>query len=120
MASYKWLVIKICLLFKKDYEFVVVIIYVDDILLTGNLTSLIAHVKAFMHSQFKIKNLGPMKYFLGLEIARSDLGNFLNQRKYTLDILADTGMIAINLSMVLIEQNHTLIENTCPLCLKLI
>ncbi|KAK6148264.1 hypothetical protein DH2020_019176 [Rehmannia glutinosa] len=42
---------------------------------------------------FTIKDLGLAKYFLGLEIARSESGTYLNQRKYILDILKDVGMM---------------------------
>lgn len=87
----------------------------DDILLTGNSSTLISEVKCFLQSQFKIKDLGPMKYFLGLEIARSSAGIFLNQRKYALDILTDTGLTAVKPSVVPIEQNHKLIDNMSDL-----
>lgn len=96
---------------KKLSGFVVVIVYVDDILITGNSQELIAQVKDFLHSQYKIKDLGPMKYFLGLELARNSEGNFLNQHKYVLDILADTGLASVKPSAVPIEQNHKLIDN---------
>jgi len=42
--------------------------------------------------------LGPTRYFLGIEIARSNSGTFLNQRKYILDILANAGLIAAKLA----------------------
>lgn len=45
-----------------------------------------------MHKQFTIKDLGEAKYCLGLEIARSTKGLFLNQRKCTLDLLAAVGL----------------------------
>lgn len=98
--------------------FVVVIVYVDDILVTGNSVALIFEVKQFLHSQFKIKDLGPMKYFLGLEIARSSTGIFLNQRKYALDILQDTGLNGVKPSAVPIEQNHNLTDNKSELLLS--
>ncbi|WOH00570.1 hypothetical protein DCAR_0519936 [Daucus carota subsp. sativus] len=80
----------------------------------GNSTELITTVKQFLHSQFKIKDLGPMKYFLGLEVARSPTGIFLNQRKYALDILTDTGLTATKPSAVPMEQNHQLSDNASP------
>lgn len=56
-----------------------------------------------------------MKYFLGLEIARSTTGIFVSQRKYALDILNDTGLSAVKPSAVPMEQNHKLIDNDSPL-----
>ncbi|XP_061356883.1 uncharacterized mitochondrial protein AtMg00810-like [Gastrolobium bilobum] len=48
---------------------------------------------SILDSKFKLKNLGALKYFLGLEIARSPKGISLCQRKYTLQILEDTGLL---------------------------
>ncbi|CAM8901344.1 unnamed protein product [Rhodiola kirilowii] len=83
-------------LFTYDHngEFLILLVYVDDVVLTGTSTSRIAHVKAFIHAEFRIKDLGTLKYFLGLEVARSTNGIFLNQRKYALDLLAETGLLA--------------------------
>ncbi|XP_074375165.1 uncharacterized protein LOC141716901 [Apium graveolens] len=89
----------------KDASFVAVLVYVDDMLITGSSTSLITDVKRFLHSQFQIKDLGPLKYFLGIEVSRSSHGFYLNQRKYTLDLLRDTGLSAAKPSLVHIEQN---------------
>lgn len=69
-----------------------VLVYVDDILVTGNSKEGINDVKKLLNEQFKIKDLGQMKYFLGIEIARSGKGIVLSQRKYVLDLLNDTGM----------------------------
>ena len=42
---------------------------------------------------FRLKTLGKLKYFLGIEIAQSSFGVVLSQRKYALDILEETGML---------------------------
>ena len=62
-------------------DFVALIVYVEDIILTGPSQSVIKSSKNFLHSQFKLKDLGPLKYFLGLEIARSSQGLVLSQRQ---------------------------------------
>ena len=46
-----------------------------------------------MGNEFEIKNLGNLKYFLGMEVARSKEGIFVSHRKYTLDLLTETGML---------------------------
>lgn len=63
----------------------------DDVILAGNHIKDIKAVKSFLHEQFKIKDLGNLKYFLGFEIARSKEGLNLSQRKYTLDLLREFG-----------------------------
>lgn len=61
--------------------FVALLVYVDDILLTGPSQSEIDSVKVILHTYFMLKDLGVAKYFLGLEIARSQQGLFLSHRK---------------------------------------
>ena len=66
--------------------------YVDDVILTGNSIDAINKCKLALDSKFTIKDLGPMKYFLGLEIARSSQATILSQTKYISDVLKDAGM----------------------------
>ena len=69
------------------------LVYVDDVLLASDNILEIKRLKTFLDAKFTIEDLGPLKYFLGLEVARSKTGISLCQRKYILDILEDTGLI---------------------------
>ena len=78
---------------KKDGDhFTIIVAYVDDLLLTGSHLPTIQSVKQALDSAFTIKDLGELKYFLGIEVPRSSDGILLNQRKYVLNMLKDTNM----------------------------
>ena len=81
------------------------IIYVNDIIIIGDDEEEIADLQRYLASEFKMKNLGGLKYFLGIEVARSKQGIFLSQRKYVLDLLAETGMLGCKPADTLIAQN---------------
>jgi hypothetical protein len=63
-------------------------VYVDDIIITGTDSSLIEHLKQNLQTSFHMKDLGPLTYFLGLEVHTDSLGIFLNQHKYTQDLIS--------------------------------
>lgn len=63
------------------------LVYVDDIVLSGNDYTEIQHVKSFLNDKFKIKDHGSLRYFLGLQVNCSDKGIMLNQLKYSLNFL---------------------------------
>jgi hypothetical protein len=83
-------------LFIKHYGslFIIVLIYVDDLILAGNNTVEITALKRLLDKKIKIKDFGPLHYFLGLEISRSKEGIFLNQRKYMLDLINSCDLLA--------------------------
>ncbi|XP_028098520.1 uncharacterized protein LOC114298187 [Camellia sinensis] len=89
-------------------SFTGVLIYVDDIIITGNNLEEMEHLISFFLKQFHIKDLGDLKYFLGIEFSRSKKGLFLSQRKYALDILQDTGLTGARLEKCPMEQNMKL------------
>ena len=72
-------------------SFTILLVYVDDIILAGNSLDEFQNIKTILHNSFKIKDPGQLKYFLGLEVAHSKQGISLCQRKYCLDLLADSG-----------------------------
>jgi hypothetical protein len=69
------------------------LVYVDDIILAGTNLNEFTRIKSILDSQFKIKYLGVLKYFLGLEVAQSREGICISQRKYCLDLLKDSGLL---------------------------
>ena len=63
----------------------------DDIILKGNDKE---EVKQPLNKTFNIKDLGNLRYFIGLEITRRKKGIMMNQRKYTLELLTYAGFLA--------------------------
>ena len=65
----------------------VLLVYVDDIIITGTDDGMIKYIQASLRDSFHMKDLGPLHYFLGLEVHQSPKGLFLNRQKYTLDLI---------------------------------
>lgn len=66
--------------------------YVDDIIVTGDDHKELELLKGYLPSKFELKDLGTLKYFLGMEVARSESGIVVSQRKYILNLLRDVSM----------------------------
>ncbi|GKB75214.1 putative RNA-directed DNA polymerase [Tanacetum coccineum] len=92
-------------IFKKDACFVAALIYVDDVIMVGNEVKKIQHTKEELDKCFSNKNLGVLKYFLGIEVARTPEGLVLSQRKYIMDILKDCGFQGCRPSLFPFKQN---------------
>jgi hypothetical protein len=86
----------------------ILIVYVDDIVITGDDFIEISHLKKYLAQEFEVKDLGRLRYFLGIEISRGPKGMFLSQRKYILDLLKETGMLGCRPATTPIDQNHRL------------
>nr|GEV41340.1 hypothetical protein [Tanacetum cinerariifolium] len=74
------------------YISLVLLIYVDDILLTENFLGFINNIKQQLHNTFSIKDLGPLHYYLGVEFIRSEKGLVMTQRKYAIDLIEHAGL----------------------------
>lgn len=98
------------LLKHKRGKIIALIIYVDDMVVTDDDHEEILSLQQYLASEFEMKQLGDLKYFLGIEVARSKYGIFLSQGKYILDLLSETGMLGCKPVNTPIEQNHKLFE----------
>ncbi|KAH9685014.1 protein kinase domain-containing protein [Citrus sinensis] len=79
---------------KRQGKITALIVYVDDMVVTGNDEEETEALQKYLSREFEMKDLGALKYFLGIEVSRSKGGIFLSQRKYALDLLHEMGMTA--------------------------
>nr|KYP50832.1 Retrovirus-related Pol polyprotein from transposon TNT 1-94 [Cajanus cajan] len=77
---------------KQHGKITTIIIYIDDMMVTENDHEERKALQNYLSGKFEMKDFGPLKYFLGIEVSRSKTGLFLSQRKYILDLLRETGM----------------------------
>ncbi|KAL3502083.1 hypothetical protein ACH5RR_036532 [Cinchona calisaya] len=71
---------------------VILLVYVDDIVITGSDKDGISQIQNLLHSSFHMKDLGQLTYFLGLEVHHRPQGIFLNQQKYIQDLVDVAGL----------------------------
>uniref|UniRef100_A0A2N9IRW0 BED-type domain-containing protein n=1 Tax=Fagus sylvatica TaxID=28930 RepID=A0A2N9IRW0_FAGSY len=69
------------------------LLYVDDIVLTGNTPSFLQQLIANLSTVFELKDMGTLSYFLGLQIQRSTKGLTVTQTKYATDLLTKHNMV---------------------------
>uniref|UniRef100_A0A8R7PAF0 Reverse transcriptase Ty1/copia-type domain-containing protein n=1 Tax=Triticum urartu TaxID=4572 RepID=A0A8R7PAF0_TRIUA len=99
------------LFYKRNMsKLAILIVYVDDIIITGDDTKEIEYLKMRLAKEFEVKDLGQLRYFLGIEVSRSKKGIYLCQRKYVLDLLLETGLSKCRPAPTPIEQNHRLVS----------
>ncbi|KAF5754617.1 putative RNA-directed DNA polymerase [Helianthus annuus] len=91
---------------------VILLVYVDDIVITGNNSSEIMTVKKCLSDNFQIKDLGLLKYFLGIEVLYSGSSVCLSQRKYCLELLSEFGYLGCKPVGTPIEQSHVITAKT--------
>ncbi|XP_059435041.1 uncharacterized mitochondrial protein AtMg00810-like [Corylus avellana] len=92
----------------KKTSFIILLVYVHDIVIASNDSLAIVELTKDLNSVSSLKDLGEMKYFLGLEIGRSAKGISFSQRKYALEVLDECGMLASKPSSVPMESNFKL------------
>ena len=84
---------------------ILLLLYVNDIIITGDDLSGIQELKDFLSQQFEMKDLGHLSYFLGLEITHSTNGLYITQAKYASDLLSRVGLTDNKTFDTLVEFN---------------
>ncbi|GKD46493.1 ribonuclease H-like domain-containing protein [Tanacetum coccineum] len=92
----------------KDNKFIALLVYVDDIVITGNYVKEINHFKSYLKSKFNINDLGSLKYFLGIEVIKTGDDINLSQRKYCLELLKEYGLLGCKPVSTPMEPNSIL------------
>ena len=89
---------------------ILLVVYVDDIVISGSDSEGISSLKSFPQSQFHTKDLGILRYFLGIEVMQSKNEIFLSLRKYVFDLLFETGKLGVKPCSSPMVLEYTLLE----------
>lgn len=93
-----------------------VLVYVDDIVITGSHVNIVQQIIHGLASRFSIKDLGPLNYFLGVQVIHNEDHIILSQAKYIQDLLAETNMLDCNgVSTPMSTSVHLIIDNNAPI-----
>ncbi|XP_019054245.1 PREDICTED: uncharacterized protein LOC109115066 [Nelumbo nucifera] len=101
--------------FSRDSKYgkILLIVYVDDIVITSSDNNGIDRLKNFLQNHFHMKDLGKVKYFLGIEVARSRHGVNLCQRKYVLDLFEEIRLLGAKPAKTPMELNAKFSIDAC-------
>jgi len=90
---------------KTNHGIVVIVIYVDDLIITGDNDVNIFDLKKLLKQKFEMKDLGELRYFFGIEVIQSPKGIWLLQKQYALNKLSEYGMTGCKPISIPLEQN---------------
>jgi hypothetical protein len=80
--------------YKKGLVTFFLLVYVDDIIVASSSLSAATDLLHNLQSEFALKDLGTLHYFLGIEVSHAKEGLYLSQKKYTTDVLQRVGMLS--------------------------
>jgi hypothetical protein len=95
----------------KNGEIIILMVYVDDLFITGSCDKLITSVKDFLHRTFSMTDLGHISRYLGVSFEQLPQGIFIHQRDYARSILHDFGMSACRSVKVPMQEGLILISD---------
>ncbi len=90
---------------KTNHGIVVIVIYVDDLIITRDSNVNISDLNKLLKQKFEMKDLGELRYFLGIEVIQSPKGIWLLQKQYALNKLSEYGMTGCKPISIPLEQN---------------
>ena len=90
---------------RSDHGITILLLYVDDMIIIGDDMQGIQDLKHFLGRQFEMKDLGPLNYFLGLEVSSFANGYYLTQAKYTFDPISRVSITNSKIVDTPIEYN---------------
>ena len=90
---------------RYDHGITIFLLYVDDMIIIGDDMQGIQDLKYFLGRQFEMKDLGPLNYFLGLEVSSSANGYYLTQAKYTSNLISQASITNSKIVDTPIEYN---------------
>jgi len=96
---------------KTNHGIVVIVIYVDDLIITRNSDVNIFDLKKLLKQKFEMKDLRELCYLLNIEVIQSPKGIWLLQRQYALNKLSEYGMTGCKPISIPLEQNVKLSAN---------
>ena len=111
---------------KYDGDFIIIVLYVDDLLITGSTLASITFIKIALHDAFEMSDLGLLKQFPGLEISQDFDGIMVKQYKYIEDLLVKFNMFDYNptpfpfLSGISLEEGKSTPPMDCTIYCQLI
>ena len=93
---------------RSDHGIAILLLYVDDMIITCDDMQSIQDLKHFLGGEFEMKDLGPLNYFLGLEVSSSSDGYYLTQAKYTSNLISQSNITNSKIVNTPIEYNRRL------------
>jgi hypothetical protein len=92
----------------KNGKFTIILLYVDDLLLTGDNSSKISRIQYVLQDEFEMADLGKARHYLGTELHYHAFGIYLHQREYITKLLERFGMQACNLASLPMDPRESL------------
>ncbi|CAL8090397.1 unnamed protein product [Prunus armeniaca] len=96
-------------LIKNGIDVIYFLVYADDLLITGNNSSLVAKFIQLLATRFSVKDLGSLHYFLGVEVFPTATGLVISQQKYIHDLLVNTKMDGAKVASTLFSTSDSLV-----------